>query len=75
MCCLTIDGSKLFLMGTGQNLFVQNLSLLVLPLFEKAGCLENTGEKMHFSVLDQMGLLNRNVPHESTLLHCTAREK
>lgn len=37
-------------MSTSQDLFVENLSLLVFPLFEKAGCLKNKEVKGDFSV-------------------------
>lgn len=46
---LTINRSKLFLMSTSQNLFVQNLSLLVFPLFEETGRLKKDEAKAQFS--------------------------
>lgn len=49
-------------MSTSQNLFVQNLSLLVFPLFEKAGRLKKKEEGKYILVLAQMGLLTHNVP-------------
>lgn len=65
MCCyilpgLTIHGSKLLLVGAGQDLFVEDLGLLVLPLLEEAGRLERKKEEEedkpeHISVSDQMG--------------------
>lgn len=66
MCCyilpgLTIHGSKLLLVGAGQDLFVEDLGLLVLPLLEEAGRLERKKEQEeedkpeHISVSDQMG--------------------
>lgn len=52
-------------MSTSQNLFVQNLSLLVFPLFKKAGRLKNKEKRKHILVVYQMSLLTHNVPPET----------
>ena len=57
-------------MGTSQDLFVQNLSLLIFPLFEKAGRLRKKKKRKHIFVMDQMSLLTSNVPAETAGAIC-----
>lgn len=42
---LTIDGAKLLLMSTGEDLLVQDLCILVLALLQVAGGLEGQGSE------------------------------
>lgn len=58
---LTINGAELLLMSTSQNLFVQNLGLLVFPLFEEARRLKEEEEQSHMSALDQTGQFTHRV--------------